>query len=190
MKRLYLYIILLLIFLSTSAWGATYTAYFADDGTDDIVGTWDDTECTEGDPCNTLTEAQKVVDDLTSDDTVTLYFARGDTWTIDTGQNNILTVDSSDPIVNIDAYGSGDRPIFDGEISDFTTVTESGTDGYYFYRLVFLFERNNCSIKNIEIKRIYGTAIRLGIKRGRRTRIWLRGLVGGIVKGIQDLRLN
>jgi len=154
--------LLLTFCLCTPAWGATYNYYFSDDAAGNAAG--DDTtgDGSEGTPWKTLSKAQSAINALDSSDTANLYFDRGDTWTVSTGQNIVFTVDNTDPIVNIDAYGAGDRPIFDGGISDFAAVDESGTNGYYFYRMVFLFERNNCSMKNIEIKRIYGPGIRLG----------------------------
>jgi len=164
----HLTITLLLIFaLCAPAWGATYKAWFADDGTDVIVGTWDDTECTEGDPCSTLNQAQDVIDDVTSADTVTLYFKYGDTWEEDSAAVSTvntygLDIGSNDPTVHITAYGTaGDgKPIFDGTVSDFSAVpTHNTATGPRTWNRMFATAKPGGSFTNIEIRKVYGNGI-------------------------------
>ena len=142
--------ITILILLCSPAWvgAATYNWYFDADAADDTGAG------TEGDPWKTLAKAQTQIDAADSGDIANLYFDRSDTWAVSTGQSNVFIVDATDPIVNINAYGAGDRPIFDGEITDFSAVDASGTNGYAFYRTLFWFQRDSCSIKNIEIAMI------------------------------------
>ena len=160
--RLIIYILLLTFLSISSLHAATYNYYFSDDAAGNPAGNDTLGDGSQGNPWKTLSKAQSAINALGSGDTANLYFDRGDTWAISTGQGRNFTVDNSDPIVNIDAYGSGDRPIFDGGITDFSAVAVSGTGGYYFYNEVFVFQRNNCSMANVEIKRIYGNAIRIG----------------------------
>ena len=161
-------IVFLLLLFSVQVHAGTYTAYFADNGTDDIVGSWDASECTEGDPCNTLSEAQAVIDDLAVTDTVTLYFAKDDTWTENTDTTTTtvvfgLTVNDDDPAVNIDAFGSGAKPKFYGTVADFSGVPDhNATTGPLKWSRFFQINRDDCSIKNVQIAGVYGHAIMLG----------------------------
>ena len=161
MKKLLLTTLLILL-LPVWAGAATYNWYFSDDATGNAAGNDTTGDGSIGTPWKTLAKAKTQIDAVNSDDIVNLFFDRSDIWSVATGQNSVFTVWNSDPIVNIDAYGTGDRPIFDGGITDFSAVAVSGTGGYYFYNELFVFQKNNCSMKNIEIKRIYGVAIRLG----------------------------
>ncbi|MCK5510096.1 right-handed parallel beta-helix repeat-containing protein, partial [Candidatus Parcubacteria bacterium] len=132
--------------------------------------------CSQASPCKWLssnqvgyvagqTTAQNKIDSVDSSKTVNLYFKRGDTWSVNTVAVNKTVchgflVGATNPIVNIDAYGSGAKPIFDGLVSNFSVAPASNsTTGPLFYNRFFEFKRNNCSISNIEIKRVYGHAI-------------------------------
>jgi hypothetical protein len=150
--RLLSYILLFTFISIVSVNAATINYYFANSGGGSI--------CSQVSPCANLSDAQTKIDSHSLSDTVNLFFNRGDTWTISTGKSHIINVGSSDPVVNINAYGSGDKPIFDGNVNDFSQVSKVGTGGYSFYYSVFYIAKENSSVKNIEIKRIYGTAIR------------------------------
>lgn len=156
-----LFCILLFTFVFISpVHAATYNYYFSNAGRGSI--------CSEGSPCATLSVAQSKIDAANSSDTVNLYFKRGDIWSMNTSAVSTkvyygLRVDPNDPIVNIDAYGSGNKPIFDGGVSDFSSVpVPNSTTGPLAYNRIFSLERDNCSIKNIKINGIYGNGIILG----------------------------
>ena len=161
MKKTLLFAIvaMMLSSLTGAAVAGTYNGYFSQSGSD----TGGDGSM--GDPWKTLSKAKTQIDAADSSDTVNLYFKRGDTWTANTAAINKinchgLLVSATNPIVNIDAYGSGNRPIFDGLVANFATTPASNTTtGPLFYNRFFEFNRNSCSISNIEIKRVYGHGI-------------------------------
>jgi hypothetical protein len=66
---------------------------------------------------------------------------------------------NSGSIVHVDAYGSGERPVFDGNINDFSTAPDAGTEEYAHWYAMWYFNADNSSMKNIEIKNVYGNAI-------------------------------
>ncbi|MCK5292845.1 MAG: right-handed parallel beta-helix repeat-containing protein, partial [Thermoplasmata archaeon] len=111
------------------------------------------------------TTAQDKIDSVNVNDTVNLFFKRGDTWSMDTAKVSKtiiygLLIDTNSPIVHINAYASGNKPIFDGLVSNFSVApVHNSTTGPLFYNQLFQFKRNNCSISNIEIKRVYGHGI-------------------------------
>jgi len=139
---------------------ATYNYYFSNAGSGNT--------CSEGSPCANLSDAQAKIDAAGSSDIVNLYFNRGDTWSKNTAAENTtichgLLIGSDDPIVNINAYGSGNDPCFDGLVSDFSTTPEhNATTGPLSWQRFFEFNRNSCSIKNVEIKRVYGNGVGFG----------------------------
>ena len=154
---------------------ATYSFYFSDDATGNAAGTdtaVDITHCqgpagTAGGTCKTLAHAQAMVGFADPADTVTLYFDRTDTWTYDTAQVNTTTfaleIASTDPVVIIDAYGEGAKPVFDGLVADFDSgdaPTHNAVTGPERWNSFFKIRRSNCSIKNIEITQVYGHGIR------------------------------
>ena len=151
------------IFLSMGLTGiteaATYNWYFSQSGSD----TGGDGSM--GDPWKTLSKAKTKIDSVAINDIVNLYFKRGDTWSANTAAVSKETcpginVGSTDPIVNIDAYVSGNKPIFDGLVSDFSSVpVENLATGPLSYNTFFMFNRHDCSVSNVEIQRVYGVAI-------------------------------
>jgi len=155
-------ILLMLLFISSSANAATYSYYFASSGTDTpVTGGCDDS----GDPCSTLAHLNTLIDALSVNDEVYAYFNRGDTWLYDTdavGATAVLgiTVTSSNPIVHFGAYGTGNRPIFDGGVTDFSSVpVHSASPGPAAYNRIFHIERDNCTFFNLEIQNFYGNGI-------------------------------
>ena len=98
---------------------ATYNFYFSTKG--------GGSTCSEKSPCAKVSDAQTKVNGAGSSDTVNLYFNRGDTWSFNTAAATKtlcfgIIVGSNGPTVNIDAYGTGNKPVFDGLVSDFSTV--------------------------------------------------------------------
>jgi len=138
---------------------ATYNWYFSQAG-DDTTG-----DGSSGDPWKTLVKAKTEIDTKLSTDTVNLFFNRGDTWAMNTlikTQFHGFEVESTNPIVNMDAYGSGDLSCMDGLITDFSTAPVHDTDsGPLRWSDIFRFSRTDCSVSNMEFKQIYGNVIRL-----------------------------
>lgn len=166
--RLLFYILLFMFISVFPVHAATYNYYFSNAGSGST--------CSEVAPCANLSDAQTKIDNANSGDTVNLYFNKGDTWTMDTDAVSPtivygLDIGSDDPIVNIDAYGSGAKPKFYGTISQggtwFDTVPESDTtNGPLRWNTIFRFQRNNCSVKNIHIDGVYAHGISLGRDAG------------------------
>ena len=107
---------------------ATYNWYFSNDATGNPAGNDISGDGSIAHPWKTLTKAQNQINSLRYNDTVNLFFDRGDTWNFDTGAVSTthtygLTIDSTDPTVHIDAYGAGNKPIFDGLVTDFSTAS-------------------------------------------------------------------
>ena len=155
-----LFFIMSLTIFSCSTLAATYNYYFSKIG--------GGTACTEESPCKTLSVAQNKIEFAKSTDIVNLYFKRGDEWGIgNTAEKYInytfgLNISSDDPIVNIDAYGNGEKPVFDGEITNFDTAPDTDRiNGPSDLNSVFRFYKSNCSVKNIEIKNSYCNVITL-----------------------------
>jgi hypothetical protein len=85
--------------------GTDYEWYFSTSGND---STGDGSEST---PWQTLSKINTQIDTLTNGtDSATIYLKRGDTWTLTS--NTGIQVTRSD--VSIGAYGTGDKPIIDG----------------------------------------------------------------------------
>lgn len=143
------------------AGAATYSYYFANSGRRGAP-------CSRQRPGADTSDAQERVESAGPTDTVHLYFKRGDTWRFDTAaevnrQVFGLAVSNDDPIVHIDAYGSGSKPVFDGMVSDWTTVpSHNRTTGPLRWNSIVGIRRPNCSVKNLEIRNVYGIGISLG----------------------------
>ena len=141
---------------------ATHNWYFSNNANGNAVGNDTTGNGSISRPWKTLSKAQKIINTLGSGDTANLYFDRGDKWTVSTGQTEYhFRVNVGGPRVHIDAYGSGNKPVFDGSITDFSTTAfdGSGTPAYRRFYRFFDFRRNNCSVSNVEIKNVYGNAI-------------------------------
>ena len=138
---------------------ATYNFYFSKNG--------GGSTCSEKSPCANVSDAQTKVNGAGSSDTVNLYFNRGDTWSFNTAAATKtlcfgIFVGPNGPTVNVDAYGTGNKPVFDGLVSDFSTVPSHNTEtGPLYWNRMFEFRKSNCSVKNIEIRRVYGVGIYL-----------------------------
>lgn len=137
----------------------SYSYYFADDG--------QGSKCSMQSPCASLSDARNKIKAAGPNDIVQLLFKRGDIWRFDTAAVvkrivHGLTVYADDPTVHIDAYGSGDKPVFDGMVSDWKTVPSHNlTTGPLRWNTIFQIGRENCSLKNIEIRNVYGHGISL-----------------------------
>lgn len=163
LRILTLLTITMLCSLPLLANAATYNWYFSDDAAGNAAGNDTTGDGSIGNPWKTLSKAKTQIDTAGSGDTVNLYFDRGDTWTVNTLlnlQTHGFEVESDNPIVNMDAYGSGDRPCIDGGITDFSTVAETNSDtGPLRWSEIFRFSRPNCSVSNMEFKQVYGDVI-------------------------------
>jgi hypothetical protein len=158
LRILTLQILMTLCCLPLLANAATYNYYFSNAG--------GGSTCSQEFPCSSLVDARKKINDIGSEHTVNLYFKRGDSWSADTSAINrevchgLIVDDSNDPAININAYGSGNDPIFDGMVSNFSSVpSHDDVNGPLFYNRFFEFKRDNCSISNVEIRRVYGHAV-------------------------------
>ena len=163
-RLLSMFLLLTFIFVSPIH-AATYNYYFSDDDSGNAIG-YDGNNCTTiGTACKTLTKAWQLIDAANSNDIVNLYFDQGDTWNFDTGQRVSWNVAATDPVVNIDDYGSeGSKPIFDGNITDgdFSVVPKhNDNNNYRFYRAAFQFKKAGCSMKDIELRNVYGNGVRV-----------------------------
>ena len=168
--RLLFYVLLLTFLFISPVNAATYNYYFSISGSGST--------CSQAFPCKWLsshqvgyvsgeTTAQNKIDNANSDDTVNFYFNRGDTWTFNTDavsktRDYGLAIGSDDPIVNLDAYGSGAKPKIYGTVSAggtwFDDVPEhNATTGPFKWNNIFAMGRGGCSFKNIHIDGIYGT---------------------------------
>ncbi len=146
---------------------ATYNWYFSDDAAGNAAGNDTTGDGSEAKPWKTLSKAQSQIDSVNSGDTVNLYFDRGDTWSYNSAQVSKrvtygIEIGTDDPIVNINAYGSGDKPAFDGLVSNFSSVpVHNQSNGPLKWNTFFQFQRADCSVTNVEIKRVYGIGIAL-----------------------------
>jgi len=144
---------------------ATYNWYFSDDAAGNAVGNDITGDGSIGNPWKSLAKAQTEVDGANVNDTVNLFFDRGDTWAAKTSAVSTravygLDIGSTDPIVNINAYGTGNKPIFDGLVSDFSSVpVHNVRTGPLMWNCFFQVNRHDCTASNIEIKRVYGSGI-------------------------------
>lgn len=165
MRRLSFFILLFTFICVLAIHAATYNYYFSMSG--------GGSTCSEVSPCKWVssdqvgytsgTTADDKIDAANSDDTVNLYFNRGDTWSFNTDavtttRSYGLQIGTDDPIVNVDAYGAGNKPKFDGTVTDFSTVPEHNiTTGPLKWNNIFEMERSGCSFRNIHIDGIYGS---------------------------------
>ena len=137
----------------------TYNWYFSQSGNDTTGdGSYDN-------PWKSLAKAQTQINLVNTNDIANLFFKRGDIWTADTAavvrvNNYGLLIGIDDPVVNIDAYGLGSNPIFDGQVTNFAIVpAHNASVGPFKWNRIFEFKRNNCSVKNFTIKQCYGEAV-------------------------------
>lgn len=174
--RLLKYTIIIIFLLVGISNATTTNYYFADDGkAGSVVG-----DCTNsGDPCKWFSQyevtydsgvtAQDCIDAWTTSDTVNLYFARGDIWTINSDavstirEYGIKAWDSnSDPIVNVSAFGSGNLPEFNGTVTDFSVApAPTSSPGPKGNNNIFSFSVNGSSISYVKINQWYGIPILL-----------------------------
>lgn len=166
MKRLIFTILFVLLFKATALAQTTYNYYVSDDATGNAEGS-DSNDGSIGTPFKSLDKVDDMINAANSDDTVNVYLDRGDTWTensAEVAENNVLGiwVSSTDPEVNITAYGSGDLPCIDGGVTDFSdpgVPSHAYPGGPFQWVTPFRFHRTDCSVRYVEIKRWYGWAI-------------------------------
>jgi len=176
-KKIFLFIFLLFFSLAFEVNAATFSYYFSNAGSDS-AGTG-----TQVSPWATLSKAQSAVNSHTSSDTVFIYFARGSKWSANTAAVKAtavfgLSIGANSPIVNIDAYGTGSKPIFDGQVTDFSSVpVHNATSGPFRWSRWFEIRRTNCSIKNVEIRNTYGSGVYLDYYSGNGDYLTLSNLL-------------
>lgn len=164
-KTLLLVLVILSAYSSTAN-AATYRYYFSNNAAGNPTGSDTIGNGSQSAPWKTLAKAQAAINALSSSDTAYLYFDRGDIWSANTAQISTastygLLVISSNPTVHIDAYGTGNNPIFDGQVTNFSAVpSHNASTGPLFYnRFVSFEDKNGCSIQNLEIRNCYGIAV-------------------------------
>jgi len=170
MKRGVIISFVICLFLAGFVSAAEYYYYFSDDATGNPIGD-DARDCTDShNPCRSLSRANSAIKALSEDDVANLYFDRGDTWDVDTtvppsGPLGNLNVPTNGPVVNIGACGAGPKPVFRGDIQDFSTAPYNYDSNHpnnpVRWHSIFRFERPSCSIQDIEVKDCYGSAIYL-----------------------------
>lgn len=98
---------------------ATYELYF-----DFTLGN-DSNAGTIASPFKSLSKAQSLLNSMTNGtDEATLYFKRGETWVF-TSNSDCIDIKKSN--VTLDAYGSGNKPVFDGDDQYPTGVSHTGS---------------------------------------------------------------
>ena len=163
-KSLFFLSFLILSLLPFAAYAATYNWYMSNSSNGNPAGNDSTGDGSQGRPWASLSKAQSAIRTLNATDTVYLFFDRGDIWTWNSAAVNKegykLSIAATDPIVNIDAYGTGDNPVFDGLVTNFFTVpAHNMTTGPFKWKSFFNINRDNCSIKNVEITKVYGHGI-------------------------------
>ncbi|WP_319405972.1 right-handed parallel beta-helix repeat-containing protein [uncultured Desulfosarcina sp.] len=151
------YTILIIFLLSSYSNAQTYHWYFSDDSTGNPIGNDQYNNGSKLSPWKSLSKANAMLAKLSSSDIATLYFDRGDIWAFDWAINGVLKISSG--TVTITDYGSGKKPVFDGEI-DFSNPPAGIIDpSPYRWHAVISVNSPNATIENIEIKRNYGMGI-------------------------------
>jgi hypothetical protein len=90
-------------------------------------------------------------DTVTSSDTATFYFNRGDTWTVNlTAEVVDIPVGLDGATITFDAYGTGDRPIFDGT----DAAARAGKSWGIFNNGI-----DDTTFNNLHFKNVYASAI-------------------------------
>lgn len=142
----------------------TYNWYFSQSGNDDS------NNGTEFNPWKTFSKAKTEINLVNNTDVVNLYFKCGDIWEVDTlikRQVHGFDIEINNPLVNMNAYGSGVYPCIDGGVSDFSMAPEHNTEtGPIRWSNIFNFLKQNCSVSNIEFKNVYGNVIGLSAAHG------------------------
>lgn len=161
MKKLFLLTITFILFFTIPSFAsaATFNWYFSNSTGNDTSGNG-----TIEKPWKSLSKMQNQINSRGYNDTVNIYLKRGDTWTVNTTSSTLshYTFPAKGPIVNVSAYGSGKtRPAIDGSVTNWNNVPSHGEGGAKLWNRVFDVQRDYCSIKNIEIRNVYGNAILL-----------------------------
>ena len=135
-KKIFLLVLLMVLLFCGQGWGATYSFYFADDGSDTNCYPTEvlDDACASGSPCLTTTCINTIISALSSSDSATFKFARDDQITISSStpigyglsiSSVSLTFDvwenggSATPILT----GASYQPVFEFSDEDVTDLT-------------------------------------------------------------------
>lgn len=170
-------IVIILLFLPVQGWGATYNWYFDDDAADDSgVGS-------QGDPWKTTTKLVTQLALCSSGDIVNASLDRTDTFPFD--HDGVGLRGYIEPplgvVLNLGAYGTGARPILDGQTSFASNPLDANK---HITDAVINFRADSSSVENIEIINYFANGIRFGDGTDdhtiKKTKITYMG-TGGIV---------
>jgi len=169
--RLFLLALALMLSAGT-AQAATYNYYFSNGPAGNPAGNDSTGDGTITTPWASLATAKlsltgaaaNQADTPTGTDIVSLNFDRGDIWTWNSADvtpvNNYFVVTAANPIVYFLDYGIGNKPKFDGLVTDFAAVPDDNTDdGPRRWNRFFDIQRSYCTFTNIEITGVYGNGI-------------------------------
>ena len=137
----------------------TFNWYFSNSSGNDTTG-----DGTEGKPWKTLSKMQSQINTTALTDEVYIYLKRGDIWNIITTKpipSSLYRFPSARGAVHINAYGNGDRPIINGDVTDWAKVPFDEPGNPRRWYRIFQVSRSDCSVKNLEIRNFYGNAIYL-----------------------------
>lgn len=145
------YLIILFLLFAVNVNAATYNWYFSQSTGNDTTGNG-----SEATPWKSLAKVQSQENTLASADIGNFYFKRGDTWTFThTGSPSSLMM-FNNCVINVDAYGTGATPIFDGQIS---FASNPLTGSRQFYNTVFSMGYTGSTLKNVNIKNNHGWGV-------------------------------
>ena len=176
-KLFVLFISIFVLFISATAESGTYTVYVDTNVTDTYTNSASP-DCSIYSPSSgncgggsakayrTLRDVNAFLNNLGTNDTATVYFKRGNRW-IFTSNSDSIKINS--PNVTLDAFGSGEKPVFDGNGQYPEGVTGSSVPYGYAISVGASAIASNISIKNLRIVNMYpgGGIIFSGSKAGK-----------------------
>jgi hypothetical protein len=138
-------------YMSTSASGNNW--YFSNSS-----GTDSGNDCTnQNNPCKTLSKLNAKINSMTNNvDSANIYLKRGDTWTL-TSNSDAIDVDKSN--ITIDAYGTGNKPVIDGNGLYPNTMNSTGVRPVGYAIHIGSDSISNIYIRNIRLYDMFGGGI-------------------------------
>jgi len=137
------------------------------------------TTCSEGSPCATYALMKTKIDTRGVNEEIGIMLKDGSEWSANSAtatQFTFVHVENDNPIVHFEAYpGTGAKPIFNGQVTDFSALDTGALDWpngdtctagcatppCIGNRLLWI-ERSYSTVKGIELKNGYGSAITFG----------------------------
>ena len=156
MRKIVYYTVFVFLFSVCFAQAATYNWYFSAAGDDG------DGNGTITNPWQTMSKARTSYNALGSGNDVYFYFNRGDTFTFNNTGFDYLYIDVGNAY--FDAYGSGDKPILDGEV-DFSAgnpLNSPATRNRWDVIIRFNANSAGSTVSNIDFRNHHGAAISNG----------------------------